>query len=52
VIVSSGQDPLEGLRRLGEPRVAGYLQKQYRADALARKVQEVMSAAPVQGDPR
>jgi DNA-binding NtrC family response regulator len=45
VIVSSGQDPSEGLRRLDEPRIAGYLQKPYRADALARKVQEVMKAA-------
>jgi CheY-like chemotaxis protein len=44
VIVSSGQDPAEGMRKLGEPRVAGYLQKPYRADALARKVQEVLSS--------
>jgi DNA-binding response OmpR family regulator/nitrogen-specific signal transduction histidine kinase len=43
VIVSSGQDSTEGLRKLGEPRVAGYLQKPYRADALASKVQEVLS---------
>jgi signal transduction histidine kinase/CheY-like chemotaxis protein len=45
VIVSSGQDSTEGLRKLGEPRVAGYLQKPYRADALARKVHEVLSGA-------
>jgi CheY-like chemotaxis protein len=43
VIVSSGQDSAEGLRKLGEPRVAGYLQKPYRADGLARKVNEVLS---------
>jgi two-component system cell cycle sensor histidine kinase/response regulator CckA len=45
VIVSSGQDSAEGLRKLGDPRVAGYLQKPYRADALARKVHEVLAAS-------
>ncbi len=44
VIVSSGQDAAEGLRKLSEPRVAGYLQKPYRADALARKVADVLAA--------
>ena len=44
VIVSSGQDPSEGMRKLHDPRVAGYLQKPYRADVLARKVHEILSA--------
>jgi len=45
VIVSSGQDPAEAGRMLGESRIAGYLQKPYRADTLVRKVQEVLSYA-------
>jgi PAS domain S-box-containing protein len=43
VIVSSGQDPSECMRRLSEPRVAGYLQKPYRPDALVRKIQELLT---------
>ena len=42
VIVSSGQDPTECMRNLGEPRVASYLQKPYRPDALVSKVQELI----------
>lgn len=45
VIVSSGQDAAEGLRKLDEPRVAAYIQKPYRAAVLARKVHEVLNAA-------
>jgi CheY-like chemotaxis protein len=43
VIVSSGQDPDECMRRLAEPRVAAYLQKPYRVAALLAKVQEVLA---------
>jgi DNA-binding NarL/FixJ family response regulator len=43
VIVSSGQDPMECMRRLSEPRVASYLQKPYRPDALVGKVQEILA---------
>jgi PAS domain S-box-containing protein len=51
VLVSSGQDPEECMRKLREPRVAGYLQKPYRMAALLAKLQEVLtsrlrSAAP------
>ena len=44
VIISSGQDPSECMRRLSEPRVAAYLQKPYRPDALVRKIQELLTA--------
>jgi PAS domain S-box-containing protein len=44
VIVSSGQDAAEGMRRLDEPRVAAYIQKPYRAAELARKVHAVLFA--------
>jgi hypothetical protein len=33
------------MRNLGGAPVAGYLQKPYRADALARKVHEVLGVA-------
>jgi PAS domain S-box-containing protein len=42
VIVSSGQSEEECLRRLREPRVAGFLQKPYKSALLAAKVQEVL----------
>jgi PAS domain S-box-containing protein len=45
VLVSSGQDTWEGLRKLGPAGVAGYLQKPYRAEALVRRVGEILSGA-------
>ncbi len=45
VIVSSGQDPEECMRKLREPRVSGYLQKPYRMGALMAKLQEVLGSA-------
>ena len=44
VIVSSGQDPTECMKKLCEPRVASYLQKPYRPDALLGKVKEILTA--------
>lgn len=52
VIVSSGQDAMECMRRLSEPRVAGYLQKPYRPDALVRKVQELLADSLPSGRPQ
>jgi DNA-binding NarL/FixJ family response regulator len=51
VIVTSGQDEEECVRKLREPRVAGFLRKPYTASALTAKVQAVMevpAAATVQ----
>jgi PAS domain S-box-containing protein len=42
VIVSSGQDEEECMRKLREPRVAGFLQKPYTPSVLTAKVQEVL----------
>jgi two-component system, cell cycle sensor histidine kinase and response regulator CckA len=43
VIVSSGQDPSECMRKLSEPRVASYLQKPYRPDKLIGKIQDLLA---------
>ena len=51
VIVSSGQDEEECMRKLHEPRVAGFLQKPYRPASLTAKVREVLgvtASAPPQ----
>jgi len=49
VIVSSGQSQQECSRRLGEPRIAGFLQKPYHSATLSAKVREVMGAAASAG---
>jgi CheY-like chemotaxis protein len=41
VIVSSGQAEEDCMRRLGEPRVAGFLQKPFSPFALLAKVQAI-----------
>jgi PAS domain S-box-containing protein len=43
VIVSSGQDPSECMRKLSEPRVASYLQKPYRPDKLIGKIHDLLA---------
>jgi PAS domain S-box-containing protein len=45
VIVSSGQDEQECMRKLQEPRVAGFLQKPYMPALLLAKVQAILEAA-------
>ncbi len=45
VIVSSGQDEEECMRKLQEPRVAGFLQKPYTPATLASKVHSVLGIA-------
>ena len=42
VVVSSGQDVEQGMKKLGDPRVAGYLQKPYTPDRLLESVAEAM----------
>jgi DNA-binding NarL/FixJ family response regulator len=42
VVVTSGQDEEECMRKLHEPRVAGFLRKPYTIAALTSKVQSVM----------
>jgi PAS domain S-box-containing protein len=49
VIVSSGQSEEECMRRVREPRVAGFLQKPYKPASLAAKVQEVLGAVAPAG---
>jgi PAS domain S-box-containing protein len=43
VMVSSGQDPEECVRKLKEPRISAYLQKPYRVDTLLAKMQAALS---------
>ena len=43
VIVSSGQDEKECMRKLREPRVAGFLAKPYTPASLAAKVHAVLN---------
>jgi two-component system cell cycle sensor histidine kinase/response regulator CckA len=49
VIVSSGQSENDCMRRLQEPRVAGFLQKPYKPALLAAKVQQVLGATASSG---
>ena len=42
VIVSSGQDAEQGMRKIREPRVTGYLQKPYTPEKLLLAVQEAV----------
>jgi len=43
VVVSSGQDPEECMRKLHDPRVSAYLQKPYRVATLLAKVHELLA---------
>jgi PAS domain S-box-containing protein len=52
VIVSSGQDEGECMRKLREPRVAGFLQKPYAPAALTALLKTVLGAHAVQPGPR
>jgi two-component system, cell cycle sensor histidine kinase and response regulator CckA len=45
VVVSSGQSESECMRRMREPRVAGFMQKPYNFTSLAAKVQQVLTMA-------
>ena len=47
VIVSSGQDERECMRKLQEPRVAGFLQKPYLPALLVEKVHAILEGAAV-----
>jgi CheY-like chemotaxis protein len=47
VIVSSGQDERECMRKLQEPRVAGFLQKPYKPALLVEKVHAILEGAVV-----
>jgi PAS domain S-box-containing protein len=49
VVVTSGQDEEECMRKLREPRVAGFLRKPYTIAALTSKVQSVMGEMLVAG---
>jgi DNA-binding NarL/FixJ family response regulator len=42
VIVSSGQDAERGMQKLGDPRVAAYLQKPYAPEILIAAVQQTL----------
>jgi two-component system, cell cycle sensor histidine kinase and response regulator CckA len=43
VMVSSGQDPEECIRKLNEPRISAYLQKPYRVDILLSKMEAFLA---------
>lgn len=49
VMVSSGHSEEECMRRMREPRVAGFIQKPYHFASLAAKVHEVLGATAAAG---